>query len=347
VGNKILVVEDDADVRSLIVSVLDGGGLAADSACDGLDALAKLQAGAYRLLISDIVMPGMNGIELFRKIQDDFPRLEAVFTSANATGATKGKLDRLGVFGFLEKPFSNEKLLDMARKALKSDRSLRVGYLSNASAVVLNKGNILVADDNADILNMMTGFLGVRGYHVTAVSNGSDAYEQILVNDYDLIIMDINMPKMNGIEAVKAIREHDPYTYIILISGEAESQEIRQALQYGANKFIPKPFKMDDFLAQIKAVDFKAISSRKDGQAADTIQEARRRTPLFSRMNFFFRLRKLSFGFVQLLVLLILCLAGGGLAVVLAETKALPQEERPLSNYMERMIHAIEMDWGR
>ncbi|MFH0919283.1 MAG: response regulator [Fibrobacterota bacterium] len=92
-------------------------------------------------------------------------------------------------------------------------KSAVLGTEKDPKGTVFNKDRILFAEDHPGLLRMISGFLRDHGYLVTAVNNGSQAYETLLVNNYDVIILDINMPVMGGVEAVKAIREQKPHSY--------------------------------------------------------------------------------------------------------------------------------------
>lgn len=345
---KILIADDEPAVGETIAVLLSEAGFKTEVVSDGRTALERLKSGDYGVLVTDIIMPDLNGIELFRKAQDLLPGLEAVFISGSATEATRAKLDRLGVYGFLEKPFRPDALVGIVRKALKSNRAIRLGYLSTQATLILSKGKVLLADDHAATRAMMTEFLSAENYNITPVLDGAEALEKILVDDFDLIILDINMPRMNGIEAVRAIREHDPYTYIIVMSGEADSREVLEAIKEGANKFIAKPFQLNDFLSAIKAVDFNAISQKKKQQTGEMTARARRQVPFLGKLRFFLRVRKLSIGLVQLLLFLLLCLAGGALTAWLSsyqEPQASQEEMAPSSQTdKQRLLDAIIRD---
>ena len=158
------------------------------------------------------------------------------------------------------------------------------GHEIRKGATYYNRERILLADDNIQLLAMLTKFLTSHGYRVTSVSNGSLVHEMLLVRDFDLIILDICMPKMNGMETVKAIREHDPYTYILLISGEAKSQEIQESLDNGADEFLAKPFLLDELSNKIGNIDFAAIADNKKSKREEKKREILKGHGLFRRI---------------------------------------------------------------
>jgi len=134
---------------------------------------------------------------------------------------------------------------------------------THAPMTAFNKGRILFAEDHPGILQMISGFLRDQGYLVTAVGNGSQAYERLHDNDYDVVILDINMPVMDGVEAVKAIRERNQHSYILMISGDAEPSAVREDMRLGANAFLAKPFTLENLQEHIAEIDFDMCEWRK------------------------------------------------------------------------------------
>jgi CheY-like chemotaxis protein len=128
---------------------------------------------------------------------------------------------------------------------------------------------VLVADDDQDIRELISRILAARQCQVIAANNGTEAYQKTLARDFDLIILDINMPKMGGTEAVKAIRERDPHAFILIISGETDKAVIREAVFNGADFFLPKPFTPQDLLQAFDRIDFDYIQKRKRNLAGE------------------------------------------------------------------------------
>ena len=108
---------------------------------------------------------------------------------------------------------------------------------------------ILIVDDDISVRNVLKDILASNGYIVVTVENGSQAYQQFKMFTFDLILLDINMPKMDGVETVKAIRERSPHVPIIIISGYSGAETISEAIEFGANDFIRKPCTPEQLLA--------------------------------------------------------------------------------------------------
>ncbi|OGJ87752.1 MAG: hypothetical protein A2268_02550 [Candidatus Raymondbacteria bacterium RifOxyA12_full_50_37] len=348
-SKRILVVDDEKDLTDITCAMLSKSGFAVDAVNDPKEALVLIKQQHYGLLISDVHMPGMNGIELVKAAHKAQPRMETIIMSAYGTEATRDKCERLGLFGYLEKPIHWDVLADMAAKALASDRAMRLGYCNADPMLGFNRERILIADDNPHMCDILERLLSEKGYRISIVSNGSQAYEKILVNDYDLIILDINMPKMDGVEAVKAIREHDPYTYILLISGEAGSEDINQALKNGANHFIPKPFDHNELLKFIGEINFKKIDEMKHMETESEKTQAMHAIHPIRRFFSLYRLRYAGGNFKIIAAILILAIVLGATANFIADMSVsnAMSDDGIIMQKLDQLIKAVEMDWGR
>jgi len=111
----------------------------------------------------------------------------------------------------------------------------------------------LIVDDEERILNFLSSKLKASGYEVLTASNGLEGLEQAQAQEPDLIVLDIIMPKMNGMEMLKELRTFSAVPVIILTAKGADSDRIR-GLQLGADDYLPKPFNPDELVARIEAV---------------------------------------------------------------------------------------------
>ena len=104
---------------------------------------------------------------------------------------------------------------------------------------------VLIVDDDPSVRDVLKEYLVMEGHSVTAVENGSRAYEQFRFNKFDIVLLDINMPKMDGIETVKAIRECNPDIPVILISGQDDRDIIDEAMKNRASDYFKKPLDIE------------------------------------------------------------------------------------------------------
>lgn len=113
---------------------------------------------------------------------------------------------------------------------------------------------ILVVDDDVIVVKSCRRILEAEGFEVTTVPSADDALEKIKMYDFDLLIMDVKMPKHDGIFLMREIKKNWPDIPIIVMSGYPTPETIADVLKLGAIQFIPKPFKPDEFMKSIQQV---------------------------------------------------------------------------------------------
>lgn len=115
----------------------------------------------------------------------------------------------------------------------------------------MHRGKILLVDDKVEFLKVLSERLKLRGYQVTAVGSGGEALKAVEREPFDVIVLDLVMPVMDGVETLRRLRKLDPRSQIIVFSGYATSQEVDQAMALGANDFLAKPADLDSLLERI------------------------------------------------------------------------------------------------
>lgn len=113
---------------------------------------------------------------------------------------------------------------------------------------------ILTVDDSSVIRNIISTILKSSGFAVDTAINGIDGLEKIYTNNYDLVISDINMPKMDGLTMIKTLRKNEEYSklMIIVLSTEEEDEDKNRGLEAGANIYLIKPVKPKDLITNVK-----------------------------------------------------------------------------------------------
>lgn len=124
------------------------------------------------------------------------------------------------------------------------------------------KEKILVADDEKDLAKAIGTILQMSNYDVKVVNNGKDAFEEIKNGVFDVIILDVMMPEMDGIEVVKETRKINIDTPIILLTAKAQIDDKVEGLDSGANDYLTKPFNKEELLARIRVLTRKTEESK-------------------------------------------------------------------------------------
>ena len=258
---KVLIVDDNATNREIIESLTSSWGMKPVTAIDGPNALQKLYEGLnhgqpYDIALVDMQMPGMDGESLRRAIGAD-DRLKDLLTVLLTSMASKGDAEHFKNVGFnayMPKPVKKLDLKGILSEVLlrratcSTDDSICTRHSARENIKLFSDYNarILLAEDNITNQRIALGMLNKLGLQADAVSNGHEVLSSMSQIDYDLILMDIQMPEMNGLEATRMIRSgHSNIASsnipIIALTANAMAGDEKLCLDAGMNDYLAKP----------------------------------------------------------------------------------------------------------
>jgi two-component system, sensor histidine kinase and response regulator len=290
-GVKVLMVDSHETNLLLMRNLLKSWGLRCDEAADGEEALSKLRAAAhggdpFSVAVLDHVLPGMNGEELGRRIKespDMSTTLLIMMTSLGQRGDA-ARLEQIGFSGYLSKPIRQSQLhecleLVLGRKVNKAEGSAE-GLVTRHTITEAQKARIriLLADDNPTNQVVALSILKKIGYKADAVANGKEAVKALQGIPYDLVLMDCQMPEMDGYEASRRIRNPETGVInkvvpIIAMTANAMEGDREKCLNAGMNDYLAKPVQpreLSDML--IKWLGKNPLEMEKGEIHATTIQ---------------------------------------------------------------------------
>jgi PAS domain S-box-containing protein len=263
-GRRLLVVDDNETNRRILRDMLGAEGMAvheASRADTGMEALRRAsRAGApYDLAILDAQMPDQDGFELATAIRADHA-LKAtrllILTSAGQRGDGE-RCRQLGIQAYLTKPIARADLVEAVGTVLAGTASApgEVDLVTRHSIAESRHAlRILLAEDNPVNQQVATAMLLKRGHQVDVVSNGREAVDAVAQEGYDVVLMDIQMPGMDGFEATEKIRAlpQGRTLPIIALTAHALSGERERCLERGMSGYLAKPFKAHDLFAAVE-----------------------------------------------------------------------------------------------
>ncbi|HEX3567451.1 MAG TPA: PAS domain S-box protein, partial [Acidimicrobiales bacterium] len=261
---RALIVDDDADSRSALLHHLTELGLSVSTADSGETALARLRTGAFEgrpfaVALLDQSLPGMDWVEVKNAIESD-PAITArvVLISEADRGPEAGSAAPSGVCAHLSKSAEPEELLDCLRVALglaEADVALAaVAERSTSGGDGPEVGRLLLAEDNLINQKVVVAMLASGGYRVDTVVNGAEAVKAVAANTYDAVLMDCQMPELDGYEATAAIRAlkgPGRFTPIIAVTAGAREEDVNRCLAMGMDAYISKPVSKDALVALV------------------------------------------------------------------------------------------------
>ena len=259
---RILVVEDEPAISQICQRVLGGEGFEVDSAINGRAAQEMLGKKDYDLALIDLRTPIMNGKELYCWIMEKHPRLVngVIFTTGDLLGGDTNSFLEQTERLLLPKPFTPQELKAVVREALKGvDNVLDTRHRGRYHEQVLPqrkmmvKTRILVVDDEVNIVRFVRANLEASGYQVFTAGDGLEALQTFERELPDLVILDLRMPKMDGFEVCRRIREWSQTLIIVLTALGSEEDKIK-CFNLGADDYVTKPFSKNELLARVKGL---------------------------------------------------------------------------------------------
>ncbi|MBV8897668.1 MAG: response regulator [Acidobacteriaceae bacterium] len=271
-GLRVLAVDDHPINRRLLQSLLKNLQTQAVVAGDAQAALQLLEQETFDLLLLDARMPGMDGLELAEEVRKRWPESPVrivILTSIGDRGNVE-RFDAAGVDAYLVKPLKNSDLYRTIGKLfrLPSGSATAAGEVSVEGAMgqtahgPFNGGSleILVAEDNAINQTVARSLLAKQGHSVTVAANGRQAVAAFERKKFDLILMDVQMPEMDGYAATRAIREREARgerTPIVALTAHALQAEHERCLEAGMDAVLTKPIEMGEMERVIAGVQEK------------------------------------------------------------------------------------------
>jgi PAS domain S-box-containing protein len=258
-GKRILLVDDNKTNLKIVCRYMDAWGCSYESAESAAVALKLMKAmsrvnASFDLVITDMQMPEMDGAELGRMIKadPDLKQTQLIMLTSRGLRGDASLIKEIGFDGYLIKPIRRSQLFDCILAVL--CRKIPPKYSQQDPLVTRHtlsdekKRNmrILVADDNALNLKLTIRLLENFGYKADAAANGVEAVQALETVPYDLVLMDVQMPKMDGLEATRIIRDEaskvlNHQVPIIALTANAMPEDRKKCLETGMNDYRSKP----------------------------------------------------------------------------------------------------------
>ncbi len=281
-GKRVLIVEDNEHHQAVLIEQLKRFNLNLDVCSDGYQALEKVKPGspAYDLILIDWNMPGMNGIETVQAIHDGFNQYQdavqnregnkvspptVIMVSAHGQEYLIKAARDVGIDIFLQKPVDQSTLYDCLVKIFSENSTIYELASSDEDSLdvlrvrlkTLAGSRILLAEDNPTNQAIVLGLLEGSGIEIDVAGNGLEALDYFKASAYELVLMDLQMPLMDGYQAAEEIRKINLDIPIIALTANAMNEEVKRTHDVGMCEHITKPIEVNKFyrvlLAYIKA----------------------------------------------------------------------------------------------
>lgn len=268
-GKKVLIVDDNVTNRNMLFRQIRAWGMRVELAASGPEALAILNREAgVDIAILDMQMPEMDGLTLAKLIRAKFPRLPLVMLTS--VGFRPPDIYSNLFAAFLTKPTKSAALHEriarvLVRRQFDEDPLVATEFPRDMGNLVPLK--ILLVEDHLINQKLAVATLQRLGYRPDIAANGLEAIAALKRQKYDIVLMDVQMPEMNGIDATRLIRATFPrksQPYIVAITANATVQDREDCLSAGMNDYIAKPFRTDELVRALRNAEAGPVRSQND-----------------------------------------------------------------------------------
>jgi len=241
-SGSVLIVDDEKNMRRTLGDILQSEGYRVTAAASGEEAVELCARENYDVVLMDVRMPGINGVEAFRSIRRHQEGVRVILMSAYALEDLREAALDEGAVAFLPKPLDLEQTVKLISE--------------------VRDTAILVVEEDESIATPLQARLKDQGYRVTVTKSPHDALELVEQIRFDLIFLDVNLPAMNGLELYLAIKQITPTSVAIMITGmEQEFEKLaREAVRRNAYTIVKKPLNIDHVLGLLDKLSGKRAS---------------------------------------------------------------------------------------
>ncbi len=263
-GARVLIVDDNETSLRTLKSTLENWSMCPETATTAAEAMQKLKDSpredseeSYRVLLVDGLMPQMDGFEFLENMKKDgiLPEASLMMLSSADRMMFETRCESAPVDAFIEKPISQSTLMDTLVSLL-SGRVRPKTFEKRIRPTKYEPLTILVAEDTPVNQKVVEQILRKRGHNVILANNGREALDLYYENDFDLILMDMQMPTMDGLQATKAIRNiedpDEPLIPIIALTAHTMKGDRERCIDAGASDYLSKPVDAEALLDMIE-----------------------------------------------------------------------------------------------
>jgi two-component system response regulator HydG len=236
-GPRLLVVDDEPDICANLCDIFADLGYEVDAAHSGAEALKLVAREFYDVALLDLKMPGMDGVELYRRLKEASAGTVAIIVTAHASTESARSVLSAGAWQIVSKPVDFSKLFGLVREAL--DQPL-----------------LLLVDDDRDLCQSMWDVLRQQGIRCCLAHSVDEAAKMLKERAYAVALVDMRLPGGDGCDVVDAVHELNGDTRVVVVTGYRTevNEQIRKAVSQGAHAVCYKPLDIDNLLATVRTL---------------------------------------------------------------------------------------------
>ncbi len=288
---QVLLVDDEKDYVTALSERMTYDDFESGVAFSGEEALENLDRNTPDVMVLDLRMPGMGGMALLERVRRDYPGIQVIILTGHGGKMAEREARAKGAFEYLQKPVETPDLINTIRRAWEAtkafwkesqeefERSMtgaalaEAGLPREAEAVTasprpeekkLPKGGlkVLLVDDEEDFVNILAERLELRDLGSDTALSGEEALSILKKDPPDVMVLDLNLPGMNGMAVLEQVKDKYPQIQVIILTGHGTPEGEAEARRLGAFDYLHKPVGIRDLMAAVYAAGQEVLPER-------------------------------------------------------------------------------------
>jgi len=250
---RLLMVDDEEEFLISSSQALSHRGFIVDAALNGVTALEKIEEFEYDAVVLDVKMPDIDGIEVFHQIHKINPDLPVIILTGYSSVGDAFQTSKEGIADYLSKPIEMDELsgrIIQAISVFKKPQALPendLNFIEGEESI-----RLMIVDDEIDFLDSMKPVFQRRGFSVITASSGEEALSLLRDELVDVIVLDVKMSGMDGLEVLRQTKKDFPSVDVILLSGHPSVEAAVEGVRLGASEYLKKPPDIERLIETIK-----------------------------------------------------------------------------------------------
>ncbi|MEZ5357734.1 MAG: response regulator [Candidatus Zixiibacteriota bacterium] len=249
---RLLLVDDEEMFLLATSQALNRRGFTVSVAPNGVTALDKIAAEQFDIIVLDVKMPDIDGIEVFNQINSRHPNLPVIILTGHPSISDAFHTSKQGIASYMSKPVEIEELARKARNAViaakdKEEAKSQKSETPNVDEQV----RVLIVDDEEELLSSLSRLFSRRQIQPLTANSGQRALEILQDSLVDIMVLDVKMPGMDGLEVLRRVKKQYPSIQVILLSGHPSVEAALEGVRLGAGEYLRKPPDIDELVKTI------------------------------------------------------------------------------------------------
>jgi DNA-binding NtrC family response regulator len=272
---RLLLVDDEEEFLTATSQAMNRRGFEITTAPNGVTALDFIEERDFDAIVLDVKMPDIGGLEVFNQIRALRPEMPTIILTGHPSIRDAFKTARQGIADYLSKPVDIEELAKKVRQVVSDSRQIP-GENKPIDKVVDVPINVLIVDDEVEFLDSLQRVFSRRGISTATSNSGLRALEILKEQPVDVVVLDVKMPGMDGLDVLRRIKQLFPNIQVILLSGHPSVDAAIEGARLGASEYLKKPPIIEELVETVVRLHQRRKEMLED-QQKELIDEIRRR----------------------------------------------------------------------